>query len=212
LWLRLFFLTFLLITSYGNTSVEGSISGLEVYAHPDLDKYGPFSHVCKIRDDTRYYAVLGTQNGTVFVNYTDSSIEEGDIQFFPGASSRWRECRTYNHKNGNSYAYVVTEGPDFKVHPGGIQIFKLGKNGVELVNTYVENFNSAHTIFIDTVRGLAFVNGSNWRGDVPVHHQDHKDHLGGLQILDLAADPEHPRYLGSYSNLIYPRLLCSWRS
>src|SRR3989344_3988849 len=91
------------------------------------------------------------------------------------AIHKHRNCRSYNHKNGNSYAYVVTEGPDFKVHPGGIQIFKLGKNGVELVNTYVENFNSAHTIFIDTVRGLAFVNGSNWRGDVPVHHQDHKD-------------------------------------
>lgn len=177
---------------------QSQSGGLEVYLYPNLDQYGPFSHVCKMRDATRYYAVLGTNIGTVFVNYTNAILEENDIQFFPGASSRWRECRSYNHKNG-TYAYVVTEGPDFKDYPGGIQIFKLGENGIELVNTYMGNFNSAHTIFIDTARGLAFVNGSNWRGNFPVYHQDHKDHLGGLRILDIATDPENPRDLGSYS-------------
>lgn len=171
--------------------------GLEVYLHPDLDKYGPFSHVCKMGDETEYYAIIGTQTGTVFVNYTDQKLDKEDIAFFPGAPSRWRECRTYKHQNGNTYAYVVTEGPDFKEYPGGIQIFKLGKK-VELVNTYIGNFNSAHTIFIDIVRGLAFVNGSGWRGDVPDHHQLHKDHLGGMRILDLATDPENPLDLGGY--------------
>lgn len=192
------FLVFAALIS-GCSEPKSSPNGLEIYLHPDLDQYAPFSHVCKMRDETRYYAVLGTYNGTVFVNYTDAMLEEGDVQFFPGAPSRWRECRTYNHKSGNSYAYVVTEGPEFKEHPGGIQIFKLGEKSVELVNTYVGNFNSAHTIFIDTGRGWAFVNGSKWRGDVPEHHQEHKDHLGGLRILDIATDPENPRDLGSYS-------------
>ena len=179
---------------------------LEVYLHPELDQYAPFSHVCKMRDNTRYYAVLGTNTGTVFVNYTDAVLEEGDIQFFPGAPSQWRECRSYNHPNGNAYVYVVTEGDGEKdkpvftpEYPGGIQIFKLGESGIELANTYIGNFNSAHTIFIDTARGLAFVNGSNWRGDIPEYHQSHKDHLGGLRILDIATDPEYPRDLGSYS-------------
>lgn len=175
-----------------------SADGLEVYLHPDL-KYDSFSHVCKMSDGERYYAVLGTSNGTVFVDYTDNVLGEGDTQFFPGAPSHWRECRSYNHPNGHTYAYVVTEGPDFSQYSGGIQIFRMGGDSVELVGTYVENFNSAHTIFIDPVRGLAFVNGSRWRGDVPEHHQSHKEHLGGLQILDIATDPEHPRYLGSYS-------------
>src|SRR3989344_7900277 len=91
----LFLFVALSLTGCGRSSP----GGLKVYLHPDLDKYGPFSHVCKMRDDTRYYAVLGTQNGTVVVNYTDVVIEDGDIQFFPGASSHWRECRTYNHPN-----------------------------------------------------------------------------------------------------------------
>ncbi|MBI4158138.1 MAG: choice-of-anchor B family protein [Candidatus Yanofskybacteria bacterium] len=185
----------------GTESKSNFPGGLEIHLHPDLDQYGPFSHVCKMQDDTRYYAVQGTQSGTVFFNYTDI-----ETQFFPGAPSHWRECRSYNHLSGNTYAYVVTEGDREKdkpvftpEYPGGIQIFKLEKDGVKLVNTYVGNFNSAHTIFIDTERGLAFVNGSNWRGDVLEHHQEHKNHLGGLQILDLATDPEKPRYLGSYS-------------
>jgi len=143
--------------------------GLEIYLHPDL-KYASFSHVCKMSDGARYYVVLGTNNGTVFVNYTDNKLEAGDIQFFPGAPSHWRECRSYSHPNGNTYAYVVTEGPGREGFsrdlPGGIQIFKLGEK-IELVNTYNSIFfNSAHTISIDTDKGLAFVNGSNWRGDL----------------------------------------------
>lgn len=168
--------------------------GLEVYLHPDLGQYGPFSHVCKMRDDTHYYAVLGTESGTVFFNYTDV-----ETQFFPGAPSIWRECRSYNHKNG-TYAYVVTEGPDFSKYPGGIQIFKLEEGGVKLANTYVGNFNSAHTIFIDTAKGLAFVNGARWQGDVPEHHKDHFEHLGGLRILDIKTDPENPIDLGHYND------------
>ena len=145
--MRYFFVLFLIVNFLilANCSEAQEASGLQVYLHPDLGQYGLFSHVCKMRDDTRYYAVLGTRTGTVFVNYTDAVIEEGDIQFFPGAPSLWRECRSYNHQNAQAYAYVVTEGPDFKEHPGGIQIFKLGKGGVEMANTYVGNFNSAHT-------------------------------------------------------------------
>lgn len=185
--------------------------GLEVFLHPDLDEYGPFSHVCKMSDGKRYVAVLGTFGGTVFVDYTDNKLEEGDIKFFPGAPSQWRECRTYRHPtNGNVYAYVVTEGdfrkmkivdgkPDFSGYPGGIQIFKMTDNAVELVSTYIGNFHTAHTIFIDTDKGLAFVNGSRWRIKILEEHKDHTDHLGGLRILDIATDPENPRDLGGYS-------------
>ena len=175
-----------------------SAQNLKVYLRPDL-KYASFSHVCKMSDGKRYYAVLGTNNGTVFVNYTDNKLGAEDMQFFPGAPSHWRECRSYRHPNGNTYAYVVTEGPEFKEYPGGLQIFKLGVNSVELVNTYLENFNSAHTIFIDTDRGWAFINGSGWRGEIPGHLNGHQSHLGGMRILDLAIDPENPRELGFYS-------------
>ncbi len=201
--------------------VQYHVKGLEVYLHPELKQYGrQFSHVCQLNDGKRYYAVLGTYDGTVFVDYTDNVLEPADIQFFSGAQSIWRECRSYNDpKSGNAYAYVVTEGggrgdeakpgvPFFKPElPGGIQIFKIGKTGIELVSTYVDKFNSAHTIFIDRQRGLAFVNGSRWTGPRPVAgHEghgapiDHSEHLGGMRVLDIAADPELPRDLGGFGD------------
>ncbi len=192
--------------------VQYQSEGLEIYLHPDLSRYAPFSHACKMSDGKRYYAVLGSYTGTIFVNYTNKKLKDGDIRFFPGAPSDWRECRSYrNPKSGNVYAYVVTEGsasmrmvdgkPNFGGYPGGIQIFKMTSDSVELVSTYVGNFHTAHTIFIDTARGLAFVNGSNWRSEVDGHqHEDHKDHLGGLRILDIATNPENPRDLGSYND------------
>lgn len=192
-------LSLAVLFTVGNCGKQSHQSnGLKVYLHPDLQRYAPFSHVCKMSDGEYYFAVLGTKTGTVFVDYTDDKLEEGDIKFFPGATSKWRECRSYTNKNGNTYAYVVTEGPDFSQYPGGIQIFKINGGLIELVNTYIGNFNSAHTIFIDTIKGLAFVNGSRWQGDILEHHQDHKDHLGGLRILDIATDPENPRDLGGY--------------
>ena len=184
--------------------------GLSVYLHPDLQQYAPFSHACKMSDGKRYLAVLGTFQGTVFVDYTDNKLEDGDIKFFPGAPSHWRECRSYRHPvSGNVYAYVVTEGdswkiiggkPDFSGYPGGVQIFKLTDSSVELVSTHIGNFHTAHTIFIDTERGLAFVNGSRWRVDLPEEDKSHMSHLGGLRILDIATDPEHPIDISSYNN------------
>jgi choice-of-anchor B domain-containing protein len=180
--------------------------GLEIYMRPDLNRYASFSHVCRMSDGKQYYAVLGAEYGTVFINYTDNKLDEADFQFFPGAKSHWRECRSYNHPNGNTYAYVVTEGDagtkgaePFGDFQGGIQIFKLKDSSVELVNTYVGNFNSAHTITIDKERGLAFVNGSNWRTKDHAHGNDHSTHLGGMRILDIETDPENPRDIGFYN-------------
>ncbi len=195
---------FMLSVSLAVSGCDSRSKGLRIYAHPDLSGYGPFSHVCKMRNGTNYYAVLGAYTGTLFVNYTDGKVSDKDIQFFPGAPSKWRECRTYQHPNGNTYAYVVTEAriangkPDFQGYPGGIQIFKMTNDLIELVSTYIGNFDTAHTIFIDTDRGLAFVNGSRWLNNVPTGHLDHKDHLGGLRILDIKTDPENPRDLGFY--------------
>ncbi len=210
--MRTWLLAVLLSVPFVSNSCDQQVyqsEGLNVYLHPDLQQYAPFSHVCKMSDGKRYFAALGTYTGTVFVDYTDDKLEEKDIKFFPGAPSQWRECRSYRHPaSGNVYVYVVTEGgtwkiidgkPDFSGYPGGIQIFKLTDSSVELVSTYVGNFHTAHTIFIDTEKGLAFVNGSRWKVDPSEEDKDHTNHLGGLRILDLATDPEHPIDIGSYS-------------
>lgn len=195
---------------FKNNSKRHASLGLNIYLQPNLDKFGPFSHVCQMSDGKRYLAVLGAKFGTIFVDYTDNKLEKGDLLFFRGAPSQWRECRTYNDpKTGNVYAYVVTEGdnkiqmvngqPDFSGFPGGIQIFKMTEKSVAHVSTYVGNFNTAHTITIDAGRGLAFLNGSSWKSPGAKEHKEHKDHLGGLRILDIGTDPENPIDLGGYT-------------
>lgn len=128
----------------------------------------------------REYALQGTQNGTSIVNVTDPR-NPVEVAFIPGRSDGWREIQTYRN-----YAYVTTEGG------GGVQIIDLSNlpKSATLVGTYSATVNNAHTLFIDTVAGRAYINGAS---------QAPSQSRGGMNILDLTQDPTHPVEIGLYT-------------
>jgi choice-of-anchor B domain-containing protein len=96
---------------------------------------------------------------------------------FPAASSAWREVRTYG-----PYAYVSTEARI------GMDIVDL--RSMRRVNTWNRTFASAHSLWIDEPRGLAFLNGT----------RDTTGRSTGMRILDVARSPEDPREVGAWTN------------
>ena len=99
--------------------------------------------------DGREYALEGVQNGTSIVDITDpSNLRE--IAFIPGATSDWREIKTYQQ-----YAYVVNETS------GGMQIIDLSNlpNSATLAATYT-GFTTAHTLWIDQTTGILYAEGN----------------------------------------------------
>lgn len=126
------------------------------------------------------YALLGTRNGTSVVNVTDPT-QPVQVAFIPGPTSGWREIQTYG-----SYAYVTTEGG------GGVQIIDLSNLPFDatLAGTYRATVSNAHTLFIDTDSGYAYINGAT---GAPSQSR------GGMNILDLNQDPTQPVEVGRYT-------------
>jgi len=123
----------------------------------------------------REYAIMGTSNGTGFVDVTDP----GDAQvvgFIPGPVSLWRDIKTYDH-----YAYAVSEGG------GGIQVIDL--SGIDSgVVTHVNSVTSGgtektHNVVIDEDAGYLYRCGGDNRG---------------LRIYRLHTNPQNPAYVGSW--------------
>ena len=101
--------------------------------------------------DGREYALLGTDDGTSIIDIT--AAEQGiatEIAFIPGASSGWRDIKTYRH-----YAYVVNE------NSGGIHIIDLSAlpDTAALVATYTP-LSASHNIFIDEQNGILYAEGT----------------------------------------------------
>jgi choice-of-anchor B domain-containing protein len=118
----------------------------------------------------REYALLGANDGTAFIDITDSTnIHEVDYQ--PGPSSDWREMKVYSH-----YAYIVTD-----VGGGvGVQIVDLQylPDSVHFVKNW--NFPGGFDIHTISIEGnFAFLNG----GDASPN--------GGIAIIDIS-NPEFP--------------------
>lgn len=205
--------------------------GLQLLVHLDLKEYATggshdkFSHGCTVAAGNERYAAVGTLKGTVVFRYTDyvkggqlpvTKANKKDMWFFPGANSLWRECRGRTLPDGTGRVYVVTEGMNHEsglvtldsLRPGGIQIIKVeaGKAPI-LTNTFIGQFNAAHTIALRD--NFAFVNGASWRvGRGHQHFPLDRSHLGGMRILDLT-DPDNPRDLGGFGDFrniqgIYP--------
>jgi choice-of-anchor B domain-containing protein len=124
--------------------------------------------------DGRRYALTGTSLGTSIVNVTDMRNPR-NVGFIPGAVSQWREVRTYGE-----YAYVTTEARY------GLDIISLRDPDRPVkVRTWTGTFLSAHSLWIDTARGLLFANGADGR-------------TGGMRILDLS-NPEEPEELANWT-------------
>jgi choice-of-anchor B domain-containing protein len=120
------------------------------------------------------WALIGTREGTSIVDVTNPAAPV-EVALIPGPISAWRDIQTWGH-----HAYIVTEGTG----PGaGLQIVDLdAAPAPALVNTYSQNFTTAHTLFIDE-NGFAHVAGTS----------------AGMRILSLA-DPVNPVEVGSFGD------------
>lgn len=131
----------------------------------------------------RRYAVVGTHEGTWFIEVTDpvNSVETAWVAA-GNAGPTWRDMKTYLH-----YCYVVK---DFDNVP--LQILDLSDidngNVTDLgIFDMGAGLTRAHNIAINEETGRAYLIGSNIGG-------------GGLVILDIATDPENPTIIGNWGN------------
>ena len=125
------------------------------------------------------YAIVGREDGTAFVNITDTEnpVVVANLPKTDGSfSATWRDIKVHNN-----HAYIVADGAG----EHGVQILNLAKlrdfagTRLELTaDAMVDSVSSAHNIVINEESGFAYVVGSNKCG-------------GGLYMLDLS-DPLEP--------------------
>ncbi|HQY50852.1 MAG TPA: choice-of-anchor B family protein [Ignavibacteria bacterium] len=144
----------------------------------------PYAAVWGYEDpkDGREYAIIGTFDGTSFVDITDPyNIHE--VGFVPSTSpgnsnNSWREMKTYSH-----YAYIVSEVPN-----SGVQIIDLQylPDSVRYVKKFLfTGYSDSHSISQEGP--YLYLNGSN-------------SGIGnGITVLDLTSNPETPVIRGSYN-------------
>ena len=109
----------------------------------------------------REYAIMGVNNGTAFVDITDSTspVYLGKLPTSTVDSS-WRDIKVYN-----DHVYIVSEAPDH-----GLQVFNLTNlRGVESKQIFSadytdKSFGQAHNIAINEDSGYAYVLGARSKG------------------------------------------------
>lgn len=124
----------------------------------------------------REYAIIGTDQGTGFVEITDPT-DPTVLQFRSGPTSTWRDMKVFGE-----YAYIVSEGG------GGIQCFDLREidSGVvpEPASVITGGTLSTHNVAINVESGFLYRCGGG------------SNH--GLRIYDLNADPLTPPFVGEW--------------
>ncbi|MCE2883265.1 MAG: choice-of-anchor B family protein, partial [Planctomycetaceae bacterium] len=127
----------------------------------------------------REYAIIGTSDGTAFVEITNPSAAVLK-SFQPGPTSLWRDMRVYGQ-----YCYSASEGGS------GIQVFDISQldstGATTLVNTITAPTTTTaatHTLAIDTVSGYLYRAGGG---------------ANGLRIYDVRTNPANPTYVGAWS-------------
>lgn len=129
--------------------------------------------------DGRRFALTGLSDGLSIVEVTDPRASRR-IAHVPGAASQWREVRTYRE-----YVYVTTEA---RV---GLDIIDMrNPSQPRKVRSWTETFASAHSLWIDTDRGLLYAHGTRNASGV----------AAGMRVLALEPDPENPREVGSFGD------------
>jgi choice-of-anchor B domain-containing protein len=131
------------------------------------------------------YAIMGTSNGTAFVDVTDAAnpVVKGAMPTqSPLLLPLWRDVKVYN-----SHAFVVSEHDNH-----GMQVFDLtrlrGHTGPPALLTpdaVYDKFSNAHNIAINTDTGYAYAVGTNTCND------------GGLHMIDIQ-QPQDPTFAGCF--------------
>ena len=109
----------------------------------------------------REYAIMGVNNGTSFIDITDSTspIYLGKL---PTATvdSSWRDMKVYN-----DHVYIVSEAGDH-----GLQVFNLANlRGIDSEQVFSadytdKSFGQAHNIAINEDSGYAYIAGARTKG------------------------------------------------
>lgn len=109
----------------------------------------------------REYAIMGVNNGTSFIDITDSTspIYLGKL---PTATvdSSWRDMKVYN-----DHVYIVSEAVDH-----GLQVFNLANlRGIDSEQVFSadytdKSFGQAHNIAINEDSGYAYIAGARTKG------------------------------------------------
>lgn len=129
------------------------------------------------------YAILGTRQGTLFINITNAE-NPIILGLLPSATedSIWRDMKVFNN-----HAFIVSEAPNH-----GMQVFDLTRlRGLEAstepftADAIYSEFTNAHNIVINEDTGFAYVVGSNTFGGGP--------HFVNIQ------NPLNPVFSGGYS-------------
>ncbi|MBK6773941.1 MAG: choice-of-anchor B family protein [Ignavibacteria bacterium] len=177
-----FFAIFITFSITGNS--EAQLGNKNMYLLANVNTHStPYSALWGYKaPDGREYAILGTFDGTQFVDITDASNihEVGFIaSTSPGdPNNLWREMKTYSH-----YAYLVSE-----VRNSGIQIVDLQylPDSVHYVKKFVP---AGHTFThsISQSGPYLYLNGCN------------PGFGNGVTVLDLTVNPETPVKRGGYN-------------
>lgn len=129
--------------------------------------------------DGRRFALTGVSSGLSIVEVTNPAAPR-NVGLIPGPESQWREVKTYRE-----FVYVTTEA-----RPHGLDIIDMSiPDHPVKVRTWDLTLAAAHTIWIDTETGLAFVNGT----------RNAAGQANGMRILSLEPDPRNPREIGSFT-------------
>jgi choice-of-anchor B domain-containing protein len=125
----------------------------------------------------RVFALTGVNIGLSIVEITDPTRPR-NIALIPGGTSQWREVRTYGE-----FIYVTTEAST------GLDIIDMrDPDRPAKVQTWSETFMSAHSLYIDSDRGLLFASGARNAARVSQ----------GMRVLDVGSNPTNPREVGSF--------------
>ncbi len=136
---------------------------------------GDYNDIWGWNDGSVYLAILGSDNGTSFIDISDPA-NPVEVGYITGPNSSWRDIKTYQN-----YAYIVTEGSG---SGEGLQIVDLSDPlAPVLANTYTATFTTAHNLWIDEPAGRLYAIGTS----------------NGVRILDIASDPVNPVEIGSWT-------------
>lgn len=146
-------------------------------------------------DGKRYFALLGSTEGMNVLDVTNPAAVR-KVAFIGGVPCINRDIKTYKN-----YAYITVDcvSDDY---PGGVQIVQLDHpEGPKLVGTFTATVKTSHTLFIDTARGWAYINGANTfapGGFVPKEKDKWELKVKEMRILDLS-NPVQPKDLGAFT-------------
>ncbi|MEM7367946.1 MAG: choice-of-anchor B family protein [Bacteroidota bacterium] len=168
--LFLFFSSIFSVFSQQHASLQVDFVGQLDYSEVLSDVWGYVDSL------GREYAIVGVHDGVSIVSVSDST-DPVELQFIPGATTIWRDMKTYGH-----HGYVSNEGGN------GLLIMDLSTlpGQVAFKDTIISGLETIHNIYIDE-KGRLYTAGGNTGS-------------GGMVILDLTIDPWNPTVLGSFQD------------